>query len=56
MLGLIRKKTQDAPYLLQFVHAPHQLGGDRMQLQEVQAVERALQHVYDGGELRNRVG
>lgn len=41
-------------YLLQLIHPPHQPGGDGVQLQEVQAVECAFQHVDDSGELRDK--
>lgn len=44
-------ETQNLPYLLQLIHSPHQFGSDRMQLQEIQAIESSFQHVYDGGEL-----
>lgn len=53
-LGPDQKKymeTQNLPYLLQFVHSPHQFGGNWVQLQEIQAIESSFQHVYDGGEL-----
>lgn len=48
--------SQGAPYLLQLRHPPDQLGGDRVQLQEVQPVQRALQHVDDGGQLWDEGG
>lgn len=48
-----RRETQNA-HLLQLVHAPHQLAGDRVQLQQVQAVESPFQHVDDGGQLRDK--
>lgn len=46
-------ETQGGPHLLQLRHPPDQLGGDRVQLQEVQPVQRALQHVDDGGQLQD---
>lgn len=53
-LGLEQEKDVESPprpYLLQLSHPPHQPGGDGMQLQEVQAVQRPFQHVDDSGEL-----
>lgn len=53
-LGLEQEKDVESPprpYLLQLSHPPHQPGGDGMQLQEIQAVQRPFQHVDDGGEL-----
>lgn len=49
-----REEDWNLPYLLEFIHAPHEFSGNGMQLEEIQAVESTFQHVYNCRKLRSK--